>query len=116
MRMRGQASTEYLVAAVFCFFLLFGRIGDQPSSVADQLLTALKKFRAEEKLAASLSLFASRLPVWDAERELLTLDYPPGRASVASVQNFQLAALLPRSTYRDGDEEDEEVCSQTCFC
>ena len=81
-----------------------------------ELLAALKTFRAEEKLAASLSLFASRLPVWDAERELLTLDYPPGRASVASVQNFQLAALLPRTIYGDGDEEDEEVCSHACSC
>lgn len=54
MRMRGQASTEYLVAAVFCFFLLFGRIGDQPSSVADQLLTALKNIQSNYSLGMSV--------------------------------------------------------------
>ena len=32
----------------------------------------------------------SRLPAWDAARDLLTLDFPPGRALLASVQNFQL--------------------------
>ncbi|KAL1507727.1 hypothetical protein AB1Y20_007340 [Prymnesium parvum] len=34
----------------------------------------------------------SRMPQWDAKRELLTLDFPTGRASLASVQNFQLVA------------------------
>ena len=32
----------------------------------------------------------SRLPGWDAAHELLTLDFPPNRALLASVQNFQL--------------------------
>jgi len=32
----------------------------------------------------------SRLPGWDAAHELLTLDFPPHRALLASVQNFQL--------------------------
>lgn len=30
---------------------------------------------------------------WDAARALLTLDFPPGRATLASVQNFQLAPV-----------------------
>ena len=42
-----------------------------------------------------LQLWQSRLPVWDAERELLTLDFPPGRATLASVQNFQLVDAIP---------------------
>lgn len=32
----------------------------------------------------------SRLPTWDERRDCLTLDFPPGRALLASVQNFQL--------------------------
>ena len=28
--------------------------------------------------------------MWDERASLLTLDYPPGRANLASVQNFQL--------------------------
>jgi hypothetical protein len=41
--------------------------------------------------ASSRQELNSRLPRWDDSKQLLTLDYPPGRASIASVQNFQLA-------------------------
>jgi len=41
--------------------------------------------------AARVEELNSRLPRWDDSKQLLTLDYPPGRASIASVQNFQLA-------------------------
>ena len=40
--------------------------------------------------APGCALCESRLPGWDAARDLLTLDFPPGRALLASVQNFQL--------------------------
>ena len=40
-------------------------------------------------------ILESRLPVWDETAQLLTLDFPPGRASLASVQNFQ---MLPNTT------------------
>ena len=41
----------------------------------------------------SLLVLESRLPTWDENASLLTLDFPPDRASLASVQNFQLVPL-----------------------
>ncbi len=77
----------------------------------------------------------SRLPAWDETSQLLTLDYPPGRASLPSVQNFQLmwdeqighpppppppppgpAALAAGA---GGDEEDDEAGAESlayCAC
>ena len=43
--------------------------------------------------SSSLLVLESRLPTWDENASLLTLDFPPDRASLASVQNFQLVPL-----------------------
>lgn len=61
---------------------------------AGELLAALGPTAATPP-PASLLLLESRLPVWDENAQLLTLDYPPGRANLASVQNFQLLADTP---------------------
>ena len=45
--------------------------------------------------------------MWDAERELLTLDFPPGRATLASVQNFQLVDAIPP----EGGEDDADAAA-----
>ena len=43
--------------------------------------------------SSSLLVLESRLPTWDENASLLTLDFPPDRASLASVQNFQLVPM-----------------------
>ena len=55
---------------------------------AGELLAALSEEAPPP--SPSLMLLESRLPTWDESAQLLTLDFPPGRASLASVQNFQL--------------------------
>ena len=45
---------------------------------------------------------------WDAERELLTLDFPPGRATLASVQNFQRVDAIPPE---GGGEDDADAAA-----
>jgi hypothetical protein len=40
-------------------------------------------------------LLRSRCPTWNADRDLLTLDFPKGRALLASHQNFQLESADP---------------------
>mmetsp|Transcript_19648 Transcript_19648/g.59561 ORF Transcript_19648/g.59561 Transcript_19648/m.59561 type:complete len:329 (-) Transcript_19648:415-1401(-) len=46
--------------------------------------------RAIPPIPPSMLVLRSRCPSWNAERDLLTLDFPKGRALLASHQNFQL--------------------------
>lgn len=61
---------------------------------AGELLGALAE-PAPQPSPPWLLLLESRLPAWDEHNQLLTLDYPPGRANLASVQNFQLMPATP---------------------
>ena len=76
---------------------------------AGELLAALEP-GAPSPPPASLLVLESRLPVWDEKNQLLTLDYPPGRANLASVQNFQLLPSVPAAdgaaTAAASDAED----------
>ena len=80
-----------------------------------ELLGALRQLAAAPELPTrplqDLQLWQSRLPVWDAERELLTLDFPPGRATLASVQNFQLVDAIPPEG--GGDDDDAAAAPPT---
>ena len=67
---------------------------------AGELLAALHP-GAPQLSDPSLLLLESRLPVWDEVNHLLTLDYPPGRANLASVQNFQLLPQPSAGTPQD---------------
>ena len=60
--MRGQGSTEYLVALVFGFFLIFARVGDQPS-IASQLLTAMKNVQGNYSLGMSVVSYYEPTPL-----------------------------------------------------
>ena len=72
---------------------LYTRMLGRPNG---ELLAALLNEGAKGGAAdGSLMFLESRLPEWDDQNCLLTLDYPPGRANHASVQNFQLQPPAP---------------------
>jgi hypothetical protein len=84
------------------------------SRPAGSLLAALQQSDAPSSSSSALLYFESRLPEWDESQQLLTLDYPPERANLASVQNFQLLPSWPRDdavTVEQLDDDGEEVDS-----
>ena len=86
----GGAAYGFAAAAAVAESPVYGRLMGRP---AGELLAALA---ADAPPAhPTLLVLESRLPSWDEPQQLLTLDYPPGRASLASVQNFQLLPPPP---------------------
>ena len=54
--------------------------------------------RTDPPAKLTVRIMQTRQPVWDEKKSLLTLDFPQGRANLASHQNFQLS----RNMHGDG--------------
>eukprot|EP00965_Chrysotila_dentata_P237417 6201899-Pleurochrysis_carterae.AAC.2 len=105
-------------------------MGQSPVIATGNIYTSLARPGAEletalhakpNAVASSITRLHSRRPLWNDQKELLTLDYPPGRAIEASVQNFQLcdeteepSVVLVHGLIREEDNEEHfslDFCS-----
>ena len=92
-RMPNAPRVNFMSAAIRAldepaWLLPAGAVGTRLCTPAGALARAAHGVDAD--FDGDVTVLRSRAPTWDSDRALLTLDFPPGRATRASVRNFQL--------------------------